>query len=100
MPLDMSSLGEKVAAILADQYQRAEVLVSSHGLDTASEAFPELGALASELGQLKHNGRGVALTLAACKAAEPSQDIRQHKVSHKAGFNARGIDTDITVPFL
>lgn len=53
-----------------------------------------------QLGSKRHNGRGVVITLAACKVARPSQDIRAHKAEHAGGFNARSIDTDVVVPLL
>jgi DNA (cytosine-5)-methyltransferase 1 len=68
------------------------------------EAFKdELGAAygsISALSDMKHAVRGAALTIAAYKAAVPSQNVCLAKAEIAGGFNARGADSEVTVPFL
>jgi DNA (cytosine-5)-methyltransferase 1 len=52
------------------------------------------------LSRIQHAARGIALTLAAYKVTQPSQDIRLHKTEHTGGFSARSIDHSGTIPFL
>lgn len=53
-----------------------------------------------ELANIKHACRGAAITLAIYKILHPEQDIRSHKVEYENGFSARGVDHNVTVPFL
>ena len=62
-------------------------------LGSSYESIKELGATA-------HAAPGVALTLAAYKACDPSQDVAAHKDEHNGGFSARAYDSSVTVPFL
>ena len=95
------NLGDAVAAVLRREYARAQDLVRSDQWSSHIAALPEpVQADLVRLGEIRHNGRGVLLTLAACKAARPEQDIRAHKAEHFGGFNARGIDTMSAVPLL
>jgi DNA (cytosine-5)-methyltransferase 1 len=47
-----------------------------------------------------HHGRGIVLTLCACKAANPAQDIRAHQAQYEGGISARTIDSKVVVPLL
>jgi DNA (cytosine-5)-methyltransferase 1 len=85
---------------LAEEFALAEQLVGQDTLGETVRSMGKLGETAATLGSIKHNGRGVVLTLALCKAADRSLDPRAHKDEHKGGFNARRIDTQIVVLFL
>lgn len=92
---------EEVQAILERCYLEAEKLVDASNIDSLREPLgDDLFETTSRLAQIRHAARGVALTLASYKAAVPTQDIRAHKSEHLAGFSARAVDTDVTVPFL
>jgi len=98
--IGIQQLGQCVRKVLAEEFVLAEQLVAEDALDQTIESLGKLGVAAATLGSIKHNGRGVVLTLAACKAAHKRLDPRAHKDEHKGGFNARGIDTDVVVLFL
>lgn len=87
--------------VLQDCYEVAEAALKSGdstGQSTVlgAEHFQETELLSN----VKHAARGIALTLAAYKAIEPGQDIRNHKSEHAGGFSARSIDNSGTIPFL
>ncbi|WP_313928485.1 hypothetical protein [Pseudoxanthomonas sp.] len=86
--------------ILQDAYSAAEQQLKaddwSYPKGVLGEAFEEILALS----KVKHAARGIALTLAAYKITEPSQDIRLHKSEFSGGFSARSIDHTGTIPFL
>ena len=70
-------LGEMVAAVVQREYERAAQLVDSDGQRRFIESLPqELRDDIKKLGSTRHNGRGVVITLSACKAARREQDIR------------------------
>jgi len=60
----------------------------------------DLAKKVDELAQTKHAARGVALTLCAYKAFQPSQDIRYDRTEYEGGFSARSYDAAVTVPIL
>jgi DNA (cytosine-5)-methyltransferase 1 len=94
-------LSDSVAEVLRREYARAATLVESEGHKALLASLPKsMRADVEQLGAKRHNGRGVVITLSACKSARPAQDIRAHKAEHSGGFNARSIDTDVVVPLL
>lgn len=94
-------LSESVADTLRREYQHALELVGRDGQTAFLESLPtSIRSDIKALGAKRHNGRGVVITLAACKCANRKQDIRAHKAEHDGGFNARSIDTDVVVPML
>lgn len=107
---DAPSLGDIVRRVLEDEYVQALGAIEAETIDALVAELDEpvaglattitLGDAVSKIASIQHHGRGVLITLAACKAARPSQDICAHKDEHPGGFNARGIDTSDTVPFL
>jgi DNA (cytosine-5)-methyltransferase 1 len=91
---------DTLRAVLARAYAKAEQLAASDGATPLSGIDESLADLVERLAAINHAGRGVALTLLACKAAMPHQDIRAHKEEIEGGFSARTFDTRVTVPFL
>lgn len=99
--VDETSFNQRIVSAFANAYDSAEALVKSGEHTAFLNSLPiTLGNDLKSLGERRHNGRGVVLTLAACKIARPSQDIRSHKAEHIGGFNARSIDTDVVIPML
>ncbi len=92
---------DAVRSVLEDGYREAELIVAG---DREDDLAGRLGdpahAVLTQLGAMRNAARGVALTLAAYKAAVPTQDVRAHKAEHSGGFSARSVDTSVTVPFL
>lgn len=100
-PASPPKLSDSVREVIRREYQRAMLLVDKDGQKAFLASLPRnLRDDMAQLGAKRHNGRGVVLTLTACKAARPGQDIRAHKAEHSGGFNARSIDTDVVVPLL
>jgi DNA (cytosine-5)-methyltransferase 1 len=94
-------LSDAVGAVLRREYERAAKVVEGGGHKALIASLPKaIHSDIEQLGSKRHNGRGVVITLAACKIAKPAQDVRAHKAEHPGGFNARGIDTDVVVPLL
>jgi DNA (cytosine-5)-methyltransferase 1 len=100
IPVEQGKL-ERFTAVLQECYEEAEKLLVSEDL-SAQKAL--LGDACFEetvkLSGVKHAARGIAITLAAYKAIEPTQDVRLHKSDHDGGFSARSIDNTGTIPFL
>ena len=91
----------EAARDLLDESYRA--VVEALEIESPPKVFEEgerLLALATELAQVRHAARGVALTLAVVKSCTPEQDIRLHKAEFAGGFSARAVDTQVVVPFL
>jgi DNA (cytosine-5)-methyltransferase 1 len=93
--------GAEVRKALDQLYVEAEEALEFDDLD---QAEADLGSALFEkvrqLGQTNHAARGLALTLFAYKFVDEDQDIRSHMTGHPGGFNARGVDTEATIPFL
>lgn len=92
---------EGVAKILSAAFDRAQAIVRDETQGQLEDSLPE--EVRNDFRDLlarRHNGRGIVLTLLACKLECPEQDIRAHKAEHPGGFNARGIDTEVTIPLL
>lgn len=91
---------ERFTQFLQEAYVAAELHLKE---DEWSEQKAILGEAYEDilkLSRTKHAARGIALTLAAYKLTEPSQDIRLHKSEFTGGFSARSIDHSATIPFL
>lgn len=87
--------------LLEECYVRAVAIVDGDEPDNlASKLGDDAYGHFTELARTVHAARGVALTLAAYKAVEPSQDIRAYKSEFDGGFSARSFDTAVTIPFL
>ncbi|POD14228.1 hypothetical protein [Pseudomonas syringae group genomosp. 3] len=100
IPVEQGKL-ERFTAVLQECYDEAEKLVVSKDFSSqksllGDEFFEEV----LKLSGVKHAARGIAITLGAYKAIEPTQDIRLHKSDHNGGFSARSIDNTGTIPFL
>lgn len=95
------ALTREVRDALERLYVEAEQTLA---FDDFSQAEEDLGSALFEkvrkLGQTSHAARGIALTLFAYKFLDDGQDIRSHMTGHPGGFNARGVDTEATIPFL
>ncbi len=92
---------DRFVQVLQDCYDAAELEVTSGNVTAQLEVLGrEYYDFTVELSKVKHAARGIALTLAAYKAIEPTQDIRAHKSDHPGGFSARSIDNAGTIPFL
>lgn len=88
-------------AVLDTAFQRAEQLIRSGSPETIFEELGSpLGEQVARMGAQQHHARGILLTLAACKAAEPSRDIRLYKDKFPGGFDARGLDLSVVIRFL
>jgi len=100
LPVERGKL-ERFTAVLQECYEEAGKILVSQDFSAQKSL---LGEACFEdvfkLSQVKHAARGIALTLAAYKAIEPTQDIRFHKSNHDGGFSARSIDNMGTIPFL
>ncbi|WP_456111827.1 hypothetical protein [Roseburia inulinivorans] len=100
---DVIELGEKekLTEILSECYEAAELESKK---DDISDLIATIGESDSkviiELANTKHACRGAAITLAIYKILHPEQDIRSHKAEYDNGFSARGVDHNVTVPFL
>lgn len=86
--------------ILVDGYASAEAIINGGSPDALKLALGDSADTAKDLGSLEHGVSGAALTLAAYKACDPSQDVSAHKAEFAGGVSARGMDTAVTVPFL
>lgn len=100
IPVEQGKL-ERFTAVLQECYEEAEKLLVSADFSAqkallGDACFEE----AVKLSVVKHAARGIAITLAAYKAIEPTQDVRLHKSDHEGGFSARSIDNTGTIPFL
>ena len=88
-------------SVLKECFDQAEIQLANGTLEVQKEI---LGLIhfneVVQLSKVKHAARGIALTLAAYKVTEPTQDIRLHKSDHLGGFSARTIDNTGTIPFL
>ncbi len=90
-----------VQKVLEDAFKQAEECVKHEKVEQLANKLNSLcGPIADQVAQTDHNGRGVALTLAACKAANVDQQVAFHQRNHQGGFNARSVDEDVVVPFL
>jgi DNA (cytosine-5)-methyltransferase 1 len=93
--------GAEVKEALERLYEEAEEALAADDFSQAEDALGSaLFEQVRELGRTGHAARGIALTLFAYKALEADQDIRSHMTGHPGGFNARGVDTEATIPFL
>lgn len=95
-----TTLSGTLRSVLERGYAKAERMVADDGRDLPERLDGGLFAALDRLAAINHAGRGVALTLLACKAAMPGLDIRAHKEEMEGGFSARAFDTKVTVPFL
>lgn len=83
-------------------YAQAEALVKAGKLDefAREKLDPEIAEKALALKDCRHHGRGLAAFLAIFKAIKPDQDIRAYQRIHDGGFDARGIESAVFLPFL
>ncbi len=95
-----SDQAQALREILDRAYEQAERIIITEKATPVAVLDAELAQALDELASINHAGRGVALTLIACKAIMPCQDIRAHKEEMEGGFSARSFDTKVTVPFL
>ncbi len=96
-----ANLSESVAGELRREYQLALKLIEADGQSAFLNSLPtSFRDDIKALGSIHHNGRGVVITLAACKCANMEQDISAHLDKHDGGFGARGIDKEVVVPLL
>ena len=92
---------EKLTEILSECYEVAELESKKDDIgDLITAIGEEDSKVIIELANIKHACRGAAITLAIYKILHPEQDIRSHKVEYENGFSARGVDHNVTVPFL
>lgn len=93
--------GKDLRKTLDELYVEAEHAFELDDLTAAEVTLDrDLFEKVRQLGQTNHAARGVALTLFAYKSLDEGQDIRSHMTGHPGGFNARGVDTEATIPFL
>ncbi|OBR75256.1 hypothetical protein XarbCFBP8138_05665 [Xanthomonas arboricola] len=85
---------------LKDAYDIAEKHLTAEDWTEQKNVLGDSYADVLALSKIKHAARGIALTLAAYKVTESSQDIRLHKSEFPGGFSARSIDNAGTIPFL
>ena len=93
---------DKLSAALDRIYAEAELLVKEKTVEVCARETLD-AALAEKALALKdchHNGRGLAFTLALFKMVRPEQDIRAYQKLHAGGYDARGLDESLFVPFL
>jgi DNA (cytosine-5)-methyltransferase 1 len=86
--------------VLEDAYLAASRAIDEGRTDAFSEALGQHFGTIANLGNVDHAVRGAALTIAAYKAAVPSQNVCLAKAEIARGFNARSADSEVTVPFL
>lgn len=92
---------EKLTEILSECYEVAELESKKDDIgDLITAIGEEDSKVIIELANIKHACRGAAITLAIYKILHPEQDIRSHKVEYENVFSARGVDHNVTVPFL
>lgn len=91
---------ERFTAVLQAAYDVGEANFRTSSWADQKTALGTFYDEVVELSKIKHAARGIALTLAAYKVTEPTQDIRCHKSEHPGGFSARSIDNAGTVRFL
>ncbi len=88
------------STILEECYVRAETILDTGDENELKDVLKERFGEVTKLANLRHAARGVVLTLATYKIANPAQDVRRHKAEFEGGFSARLIDSQYTVPFL
>ncbi|WP_299341389.1 hypothetical protein [uncultured Pseudoxanthomonas sp.] len=91
---------ERFTQFLREAYLAAELHLKADDWSDQKAILGEAYEDILKLSRTKHAARGIALTLAAYKLTEPSQDIRLHKSEFVGGFSARSIDHSATIPFL
>lgn len=99
-PIKEISTIDQFKAILEQAYDVAEVCLQNNAWDQQKKILGSLYDPVIKLSKIRHAARGIAITLAAYKLANPAQDIRLHKSEFPGGFSARAIDSAGTVPFL
>ncbi|WAH65082.1 hypothetical protein [Xanthomonas hortorum] len=98
-PVEKSRL-KRFTEALQDAYDIAEKHLTAEDWTEQKNVLGDSYADVLALSKIKHAARGIALTLAAYKVTESSQDIRLHKSEFPGGFSARSIDNAGTIPFL
>lgn len=98
-PIETDRL-ERFTRVLQGAFDSAEAILKNPVWATQQQLLGTLFDDVLQLSKIKHAARGIALTLAAYKVTEPTQDVRYHKTEHQGGFSARSIDHSGTIPFL
>lgn len=92
---------KRAIELLAEWYDSAENLVSTDNYSSLDSSIGDDSAsIVHCLGRTNHASRGAALTLCLSQVLHPELDIRIHKTELGDGFSARGVDENVTVPFL